>query len=132
MKSEKARLNEILVAVSAEPETLIYRNNTGQAWQGERVRVRAGQKIEIMPGMILLLNARPISFGLVGSGDAMGASRGRPVAIEVKTEEGRQEVDQCNFQVAWQQAGGLYLLVRSAEEAVAMLRRKPTLDELLS
>lgn len=121
-RSEKAILNDTLVAVSAMPETLVYRNNTGQAWQGRKLDTFPGQWIEVKQDMVVLEDARPIRFGLNGSGDIMGASRGKPLAIEVKDETGRQTTDQVNFSRAWRNAGGLYLLVRSPVEAVNQLK----------
>jgi hypothetical protein len=117
-KSEKAILNETLVAVTALPETLAYRNNSGQGWQGTKLLTRVGQWVEVKPNMVILMDARPITFGLPGSGDIMGASRGKPLAIEVKDYTGRQSEIQRNFERAWTKAGGLYLLVRSAKDAV--------------
>lgn len=116
--SEKSVLNETLVAVSALPEALVWRNNTGQAWQGERVHARTGSSVTVLPGMTILRNARPISFGLSGSSDIIGAIQGRPVAIETKTQRGRQSDDQQIFETCWKRAGGLYVLARSREQAL--------------
>lgn len=135
-RSEKAILNDTLVAVSAEPETIAWRNNTGQAWAGGRVGLITGQVITISDpkggrparhitvtqSTTLLLNSQPITFGLPGSGDILGASAGRPLSVEVKDATGRQSDIQKRFEAAWVRAGGIYLLVRSPEEAVAALR----------
>lgn len=117
-RSEKAILNDVLVAVSALPDAMVWRNNTGQAWQGGRVKARVGEKVTVEPGMVILRNARPINFGLTGSGDALGAVQGRPVAIETKARRGYQSEQQANFERAWVRCGGLYILARSPEEAV--------------
>lgn len=121
-RSEKAILNDILVDVSAEPETLVYRNNTGMAWQGERVTAPVGSVVKIEPGMIILREGRPLHAGLPGSGDIMGVSRGRPLSLEVKRLGGRQTEIQRNFERAWTRAGGLYVLARSSAEALALLK----------
>lgn len=121
-RSEKAILNDTLVAISAEPETIAWRNNTGQAWQGKRQNLRVGEMVRVIQGMVVLGEARPITFGLPGSGDILGASAGRPLSIEVKDATGRQSDIQKRFEVAWVRAGGIYLLVRSPEEAVEALR----------
>lgn len=115
-KSEKAIMNEVLLDVSKWDDAFVYRNNTGSAWQGERVSARPGTKITIEDGMVILKNGRPITFGLPGSGDIMGCVAGRPLAIEVKAEKGRQSEQQQRFQAAWERAGGVYLLTRSVEE----------------
>lgn len=121
-RSEKSVQNDALVAVSALPETMCWRNNTGTAWQGERLKFYPGTEISVPPGIVVLRNPRPISFGLPGSGDILGASCARPVAIEMKATRGTQSEQQERFERAWVRAGGLYILARSAEEAVTGLR----------
>lgn len=122
-RSEKAIQNDTLVALSAEPDTLVWRNNTGQAWQGQRIERPIGSTVKIEPGMVILRNARPVTFGLPGSPDIIGVSGGIPLGDEIKTLTGRQAQMQRNFQARWEQCGGLYLLSRSPEEAVQALRQ---------
>lgn len=116
-QSEKSILNETLVALSALPETLVYRNNTGMAWTGKKVDAVVGQLVRVKPGTVILENARPIRFGLPGSGDIMGATSGRPLAVETKDAIGKQRESQELFERAWVRAGGIYILARSADEA---------------
>jgi hypothetical protein len=71
--------------------------------------------------MVILTAARPITFGLPGSGDILGVARGFGFALEAKTETGRQSDQQKKFQAAFERAGGRYGLFRSAEEAVALM-----------
>ena len=111
-RSEKSILNETLCEVSAVEGSLFYRNNTGSAWTGRQLRARIGSMIKVTPGMVILEEARPITFGLPGSGDIMGAAAGRPIAIEAKTSVGRQSQQQIHFQAAWERAGGVYILAR--------------------
>lgn len=122
MASEKRIQSEALIAVSALPDTLVWRNNTGTAWQGTPVRAAPGQTVVVRPGMIILTDARPISFGLKGSADIIGVSSGRALAIEVKDATGRQSEWQVKFAAAWKRAGGTYGLARSAAEAVALAK----------
>lgn len=117
MTSEKRVLAETLIDLSAMPETLLWRNNTGQAWQGRRVEGRTGSAVRLEPGMVVLRNARPVRFGLEGSGDIIGVTRGRPLAVETKTESGKQREAQIIFERAWVKCGGIYVLARSAAEA---------------
>jgi hypothetical protein len=119
--SEKAIQNDILIAVSALPSTMVWRNNTGMAWQGEPMKAQPGALVRVEPGMKILRNARPIEFGLEGSGDILGACNGRPLAIEVKDSEGYQSEQQKTFERVWTAAGGIYVLARSPEAAVAEL-----------
>lgn len=61
--SEKNILNQTMASMSAKGFK-IFRNNTGMAWQGNRIPFRDG---------ILLKNARPVKFGLCeGSSDLIG------------------------------------------------------------
>lgn len=120
-RSEKSIMNATLVAVSSLPDALVWRNNTGQAWQGGRVQARVGGQITVQPGMVILANARPVSFGLAGSADIIGAVQGRPVAVESKTNTGRQAPEQSAFQRQWVKAGGLYVLARTESDAIEAL-----------
>lgn len=118
MRSEKAILNETLVAVSALPETLVWRNNTGTAWQGERQSFYPGTTIPVPPNVVVLTDARPVTFGLPGSADIIGVVQGRAVAVETKTSRGQQSEQQVNFESAWKRCGGVYVLARTADEAI--------------
>lgn len=115
MASEKRILNESLLLLSAEPEVMCWRNNTGQAWQANRVERRPG-------GVVILYDARPVMFGIPGSPDIIGIVAGRGFGVEAKTDTGRQSEQQRKFQAAWEAKGGLYGLARTPEEAVAFLR----------
>lgn len=121
-RSEHAILNETLLKVSALPHTLVYRQNTGTAWQGTPINVPPGEYIRVRPGMKILANARPIDFGLEGAGDALGVVDGRAFQIETKTATGRQREMQAKFQKAWEKSGGIYILARSPDDAVKQLK----------
>jgi hypothetical protein len=122
-KSETAIQAEVLVGVTALPDVMAWRENSGFAWVGEEMRVRVGQTVRVTADMKILTNARPLRAGTPGIGDIMGSARGRAIALEVKDEEGRQEVSQQRFQQAFERAGGAYSIVRSADEAIDFLRR---------
>lgn len=123
-RSEKAILNDTLVALSAMPETMVWRNNSGSAWQGQRIEVRPGQMLRMEPGMVILREARPVTFGLPGSSDIIGVSGGMAIAPEVKTAGGRLSDPQRRFAAAFERAGGLHLVVRDPAAAVAEIRRR--------
>lgn len=123
MTSEKSILNDTLIECTKLSDTFLYRQNTGQAWQGDRLRVAPGEYVRIEPGMVVLRKARPIDFGLPGAGDITGQRKGKAVQIETKTLAGPQRVAQKRFELAWTQRGGVYILARSADEAVDALRR---------
>jgi hypothetical protein len=119
--SEKKILNDSLIAVTALPDTMAWRNNTGMAWQGEEVRCGVGQTLVVQRGMKILRDARPVQFGLLGSGDIMGVTAGRAWALEIKNAKGGQADSQMKFQRAFELAGGQYRLVRSADFAVSFI-----------
>lgn len=121
MSSEKSILNETLVALSALPKTIVWRNNTGQAWQGSRITPPVGTRITVTHDMIILKNARVIKFGLPGSGDILGTSNGIPLSVEIKTLTGRQAQLQKNFQDRWSACGGKYILARNPEMALSQI-----------
>jgi hypothetical protein len=116
MTSEKHILAEVLIDVTARSDAVAWRHNSGQAWQGNRVEGKPGTLVRLEHGMVILRNARPVKFGLEGSGDIIGAIASRPLAVETKTATGRQRESQIYFQQAWERVGGIYLLARSVEE----------------
>ena len=87
---------EVLIAVGSMPNVLAWRNNTG-ALRG--------------------VNGRFVRFGLVGSPDILACVNGRFVGLECKTARGKQSQAQMVFAAALSAAGGVYAVVRSAEEA---------------
>lgn len=93
--------DNIRLALGAEPDLVLWRNNVGV---GE---VR-GYKIR---------------FGVGGPGgaDLIGIFRGRFIAVEIKTTTGRQSEEQRVFQQLVEKKGGIYVVLRSAEEARAWL-----------
>lgn len=109
-------MRAIMIAVSAEGCT-VWRNNTGQAYQGRIIHKAAKQ--------LTLDDARPVNFGLcVGSADIIGIrhSDGRFIALEVKTGKGRLTKEQERFVFHVQLAGGLAGIVRSVDEAVSIIK----------
>ncbi len=115
MKSEKAIQSEILMAVTAEPNCMFWRETSAKAWVG-RVVDRQGSRVTLEQAM-------PIIAGCEGIPDIMGVAHGRSVGLEVKNEAGRQETSQVRFQRVYEAKGGIYRIVRSADEAVEFLRR---------
>jgi hypothetical protein len=95
--------NPILAAVSQLDGALFRRQNTGtfRSMDGKRI-IKASS--------------------VIGGGDIGGCYLGRAVEIETKTEIGKQSASQINFQKRWEQAGGIYILARSPQEAVQKLK----------
>lgn len=61
---------------------------------------------------------RPIAFGIPGQSDVGGARRpnGQILAVETKSETGRQSTEQKNYQRMIESLGGLYILARDVSD----------------
>lgn len=94
--------NRILVALSKRyhPCGIFWRQNAG------RTRNDRGAWITLGPS---------------GISDIVGVIVGRAVFIEVKTATGKQRKTQKAFQVAAEKAGGIYIVARSPDEAIAQI-----------
>lgn len=94
---------EVRLALGREPDLCLWRNNIG-------VAEARGHKIR---------------FGVGGPGgaDLIGVFRGRFVAVELKTPIGKQSEEQQTFQRLVERKGGVYVVLRSAAEAVAWIER---------
>lgn len=67
---------------------------------------------------------RLVRFGLTGSPDIIGIIKGgRFFGIELKTSTGRQSEAQKLFEAMVRDLGGIYILARSATEALSALGR---------
>ena len=80
--------------------------------QGDRalfVRVQAGT---------FAIDGRVVRGAEAGTADLVGLYRGIPVALEVKTESGRQTATQREWQQRWEAAGGVYRVVRNYNDAL--------------
>ena len=91
----------VLIAVTALPGAMFWRQNTGT------FRTMDGRRV--------------VKVSADGIADVMGAYRGRAVAIETKTQLGTLRITQKRFRDAWERAGGAYIIARSPEEALAAL-----------
>lgn len=91
----------VRLVLGADSACVFWRNNVGVA---ETVR---GQKIR---------------FGLFpGSADLIGLFRGRFVGVELKKRDGRQSPEQKKWQGVVESKGGIYAIVRSEDDARALL-----------
>jgi hypothetical protein len=102
--TETQIMRDILVAVNQLPDALFWRVNVGVA------RTPDG---------------RMNRYGIPGQADLAGVVRGRHVEIEVKTASGRQSRQQIRWQKAVERAGGIYVLARSVDDALAVLDSLP-------
>lgn len=110
-------------------ECLLFRANVGRGWTGDAQR--------LPDGSILIRNPRPFDTGLPpGFSDLFGINSttitpgmvgqtvGQFCALEVKTSAGRLSDKQGKFLAAVERAGGVSGVVRSAADALKLLRIK--------
>lgn len=122
--TEKNIQTRILLATGKHPNIRLFRNNTGQGWQGQTRREG---------NLLIVANPRPLQAGLhKGSSDLIGWKTveitadmvGQHVAIftavEVKTGSGRTTAEQDNFLQAVRDAGGIGVVMRD-ESQVGLL-----------
>jgi hypothetical protein len=102
MKREAEIQAEILLALGSRPDIRLWRSNAGMA--------------------VPLGGSRPVRYGVNGQADISGIMRvggvGVRLEVEVKAAAGRQSEDQRRFQAMIEAMGGIYILARSASEAL--------------
>lgn len=129
--SEGDLMRRIQIACCEDPHARLWRNNVGEAWQGEVLR-RFGN-------CITLANVRRIHAGLgTGTGDLIGGVSklitldmvGQRVFVfanvEVKTPKGRVRPEQKAFIAVVKALGGIADIARDENEA----RKVLTLDSM--
>lgn len=118
--------NIIRLALSKYTKSTIFRNNTGQAWQGNVKRTNTGG--------VYIEQARPVRFGLVkGSSDLIGWTEieitpemiGRKIgvftAIEVKKPSGKVSPEQIIFYNNTKKGGCITGIIKSEDEAIRLI-----------
>lgn len=125
---EAAILSAVRLALSREiPTGRLFRNHAGIFWAGRAVG-RKGRTV-------MLDDAQQVMAGLhIGAADLIGATPiivtpelvGRQLAvltsIEVKTPSGRVTPEQENWAVQVRSWGGIAGIVRSPDEAIALIK----------
>lgn len=133
----EANIQRLIMLEASRRGLTLWRNNTGQAWQGTGkplnlngawVTLAYGRRFKVERG-ILLREPRPVRFGLCeGSSDLIGLRKvtitpemvGQTLAvftaIEVKAARGRATGRQKAFTKFVQDAGGIGLIARSADD----------------
>lgn len=130
--AERDVQNRIWLACSRGP-TRLFRNHVGLGWQGKARQFTRSETVVVMPGDVVIRNARPLHAGLCnGSSDLIGWRSveitpemvGQRVAvfagIEVK-DGGRPTDEQAQFIDAVVAAGGIAGVARSPDEAAELL-----------
>ena len=108
----------------------LWRNNVGTGWAGQATKVTGGNLRAIAaglrPGDVVIRQGRPLHAGLcVGSSDLIGyrvVDRvAQFVALEVKSPTGRPTAQQVQFLDHINAVGGCAGVVRSVDDASALL-----------
>lgn len=100
--TESQLQDAIRLELGRDPDLVLWRNNVGMAW---------------------MRNGSPVRFGVGGPGasDLVGVYRGRAVFVEIKTPIGRQTPEQKMFQQLVERKSGIYVVLRSVDDARAWL-----------
>lgn len=99
--SETDLMRQILVAVSALPGALFWRQQSGV------FRSLSGRET--------------VRVGIPGMADLGGVYLGRSVQIEVKTPIGRLSKEQKRWKTAVERAGGVFVVARNPTDALTVL-----------
>jgi len=118
-------VRKIMLELGKNPAIRIFRNNVGKCWIGASKKFTKAQHVFVVPGDVLIQNARYFDAGLCpGSSDLIGLQAvtitpemvGKTVAcfvaIEVKLPSGRVQENQINFLEMVNKLGGKGLIVR--------------------
>jgi len=126
MTPEHKLQNEIRNALAGK--CLLWRANVGQGWTSSSKPIKASRpmSVELQPGDVVLRQGRPFSTGLPkGFPDTFGMTfDGRFLGPEVKTPTGVPSKEQLACINAINRAGGRAGVVRSVEDALALLERE--------
>jgi hypothetical protein len=101
--TEAEILRAVQLRIGARPDCRVFRNSVGVA------RDQSGQ--------VIRFGLAPGSSDLIGWVTRKACGCARFFAPEIKSETGRQTPEQKLFERAVLSAGGIYLLVRSADDA---------------
>lgn len=102
-------MDVVKAVLVADPACILWRNEIGHNTHFPDGTARKG----------------PIKYGLCnpGGADLIGCYGPRFLAVECKTIRGSQSTDQLNFERWVTRRGGIYAVVRSADEAHELLQR---------
>ena len=133
--TEADLMRQIMIDVSATGARA-FRNNVARGVVGDVEWPRTVRRVVVQAGDAVVRNARVLHAGLCeGSSDVIGVvpvtirqehvglTLGLFLALEVKSESGRPTPAQTNFVAMVDKLGGLGGIVRSSDEALALVRR---------
>jgi hypothetical protein len=116
--------HDIMRALGTMPFCRIWRQNVGMGYSYHQVKQLIGMvsAVQLQSALSFARTMRPISYGVPGMPDIGGVLiDGRSLGIEVKTATGRQSSEQIAYQKMMTKFGGLYIVARSADDALNQL-----------
>lgn len=139
MALQETNISKQIQKTLSKMGTRLFRVNTGTAWAGKPIKLAAGQLYKAKHGDVVIQGAYPVRMGLINGGsDLIGwhpivitpEMVGKRVAVfaapEVKTDVGGNgNPDQKNFIKVVKEAGGIAGIVRSDDEAAALIAAWP-------
>lgn len=116
MKNRETRTVQLpaMLAVGARPDVLAWRQQSGMFFTHNGDPVRVGVPGLADAGLIVAVTVTPAM---------VGRTVGVALQAEFKAAQGRQSDAQLAWQRAVQQRGGIYALVRSADDMTKLVAR---------
>jgi len=134
--NEKQLQTEIHKELGSRSDVRVFRNNVGTAFMGKAVTIQRPVSVKLLPGDVVIRNARRVKFGLhEGSSDLIGWRRvlitpamvghwiAQFLSVEIKTQRGRVSEAQEAWANVVDMHGGCAGVVRSVDDARMMVDR---------
>lgn len=113
----------------------LFRNNVALGWVGKSTVIRSKQNAMLMPGDVIIRNARPLHAGLfIGSGDLIGwtvrkitpemvgQSFAVFTSIECKSKTGKARTEQITWDSNVRISGGISAIVKTQDQYLEAIR----------
>lgn len=124
--SESELKAQIRIALGRRPDVRLFNNPVGQAWIGESRRQQDGSILLLRPHRVVY-GLAPGSADLIGwrsvtiTADMVGQTIAQFLSPEVKAKRYQPQPEQLNWRDRVNAAGGRAGVVRSIEDAVALV-----------
>lgn len=111
--------NEIRIALSKHG--IVFRTNSGQFWQGQRMTLREAMTI-LPPNQPVLINLRRVDGLPAGFSDLLFVGEKQITFVETKNESGRLRPDQVNFLERMRALGHRAGVARDVDSALELIK----------